>query len=101
MAKEKGIVLTVTLIFVVVLIIMTGSALVLMTNHARITETQISRIRAFYTAEAAIIEALEDLREGSGVNDVSLNGLTAVVAIESSPCTGPNGTCKLSATVSY
>lgn len=101
MMREKGIVLTVTLIFVVVLIIMTGSALILMTNHARITETQISRIRAFYTAEAAIIKNLENLRKGSGVSNETLNGLTAVVTIESSPCTGPNSTCKLSATVTY
>lgn len=64
MANQKGIILTIVLIFIIVLSITAAVAIGLMTNQARITEYQIKRIRAFYTAEAAHTFVLEQLRTG-------------------------------------
>lgn len=63
MSKEKGLILTITIIFVLIIVIMAGVALLLMTNHAGITESQTKRIRAIYAAEsAALTQAYEELR---------------------------------------
>lgn len=84
MYNKKGIILTITIIFVMILIIMAGAALILWTNHAIITERQIRRMRAFYTAEAAITRALDELRRtGTFPANVSLNNLTANVTYNS------------------
>ncbi len=84
MHNKKGIILTITVIFVMILIIMAGAALILWTNHAIITERQIRRMRAFYTAEAAITRALDELRRtGTSPANVSLNNLTANVTYNS------------------
>ena len=102
MRNEKGIILTITVIFILILVIMAGIALIFMTNQGRITEGQIRRTKAFYTAQSAIIKAFEDLRTGSSVTPPPpLNGLTTVVTLEALPGTGPNGTRKLNATVDY
>ena len=84
MYNKKGIILTITVIFVMILIIMAGAALILWTNHAIITERQIRRMRAFYTAEAAITRALDELRRtGIPPASVSLNNLKADVTYDS------------------
>lgn len=82
MRNRKGAVLTITLIFVLILIIMAGVALLLWTNHARITERQIKRMRAFYTAEAAVVRALDELRRtGNATASSTLNNLRANVNV--------------------
>ena len=107
MRNEKGIILTITVIFILILVIMAGVALIFMTNQGRITEGQIRRTKAFYTAQSAIIKAFEDIRAGVPFATVNgstlpLNGLTATVNIETiSPGTGPNGTRKLTAAIDY
>ena len=106
--NQRGIVLTITLIFVIVMVIIAGISLVLMTNQARITEYQIKRIRAFYTAEAALTSALQQLRTGAitiGSSDVivpplSINGYQAKVVIEAAR-NGPKWTHKMTVTVIY
>ena len=86
---------------------MAGVALILMTNQARITEGQIKRIKAFYTAQSAVSKAFEELRTGVPFTTINcstllLNGLTATVNIETTPpYTGPNGTRRLTAKVTY
>lgn len=104
MCNEKGLILTITVIFILILVIMAGVALILMTNQARITEGQIKRIKAFYTAQAAITRSFDNLRTGGSVSDLTLNGLTAVVNL-STPINAPgspiNGTRQLTATVAY
>ena len=78
MHNIKVVIATITVIFVLILIIMSGVTLLLWTNHARITERQIKRIRAFYTAEAALARALDELRRTGAVSsNLNLNGLTA------------------------
>lgn len=95
MRNRKGAILTITLIFVLIIIIMAGVALLLWTNHARITERQIKRMRAFYTAEAAVARALDELRRtGAASSALNLNNLKANVGYNST-------TEKLNATVNY
>ena len=55
----------IVLIFIIVLSITAAVVIGLMTNHARIAEYQIKRIKAFYTAEAARTYVLEQLRTGT------------------------------------
>ena len=106
MRNEKGVILTIVLIFVIILSIIAGVAILLMTNQARITESQIGRIRAFYTAQAAIIHALENLRKGispPASETINANGgLTADIKVEASGAgTGPFNTRRITASVSY
>src|SRR3989338_1707491 len=68
MRNRRGVIATITVIFVLILIIMAGVALLLWTNHARLTERQIKRMRAFYTAEAAAVRALDELRRTATVS---------------------------------
>lgn len=102
MRHKKGLILTITIIFVLILVIMAGVALVLMSNHARVTESQIRRLRAFYAAEsAALTQAYEELRTNScipppcgvgrtpGNFTTTINNLTVTVTTQA-----PNtGTC--------
>lgn len=116
MANQKGIILTITLIFVIILIIIAGVSLVLMTNQARITEYQIKRIRAYYTAEAALTRILQNFRTRTTSIPTtkttwdettidpqipSLNGMQARVTLEDSAIIGPKATRLLNVTVEY
>ena len=106
---EKGVILMISIVFVLILIAIAGISITLMTNHARLTESSIWRTRAFYTAEAARIKAFQDLRlnngtfSGGGYNStLTLNNLTADVIIEPLLVgTGPRGTRNLTIKVNY
>lgn len=101
MRNNKGVILTITLSFVIVLSIIAGIAVLIMSNQARITETQIRRTRAFYAAQAAIVEALQALRTGSAVPaSVNVNGLTANIVV-GAPNSGPKNTRTVRANVNY
>lgn len=124
MRSEKGLILTLSIIFMLILLIISGVAIILMTNQARITSGRVKRIRAYYTAEAAITKALEELRKGGltipspGFRNpayLSLNGQTAALCgiaadnsfdCDNNPATPdnfclPGGPNCLRATVSY
>jgi Tfp pilus assembly protein PilX len=87
MPNRKGIVLTITVIFVLILTILAGAALLLWTNHARITERQVRRMRAFYTTEAGLTQVLDELRRTNTTavyplnTTVNLNGQTVNVNV--------------------
>ena len=112
MANQKGIILMIVLIFIIVLSITAAVVIGLMTNHARIAEYQIKRIKAFYTAEAARTYVFEQLRTGtksppSGAEtwpDVlpseGLNGYQANV-VWGDPGSGPMNTRAFNVTVDY
>ena len=111
MANQKGIILMIVLIFIIVLSITAAVAIGLMTNQARIAEYQIKRIRALYTAEAAHTYVLEQLRNGtlsppsvaetwtdvlpSKVNDYQAN------VTWGAPGSGPKNTSTFNVTVDY
>lgn len=66
MRNNKGLILTITIIFVLILVIMAGTVLLLMTNHARITETQVRRVKSIDSAEsAALVKAYDELRRNA------------------------------------
>ena len=99
MLNNKGIVLTIVLIFMLVLSLVAAAAIALMTNQSQITELQIKRLKAYYTAQAGIVHNLQRLRQGiNTAEDKDINGLHADVtfgAIE------PSGMRKITATVNY
>ena len=117
MPNQKGLVLTITIIFVLILVIMAGVSLILMTNHARITESQIKRTKAFYVAEAAKEKANDELETNKcdggtcslprtpGNFTTTINGLSVTVTSEakgtgSCPSNAPSEYC-IKATATY
>ena len=80
---NRGAILTITIIFVVILAIISGVSIILMTNHARISENQIKRTKAYYSAEAGIAYAVNDKRRNPDPANnnwqLSLNGMTVTV----------------------
>ncbi len=127
MVAKKGVVLAMTLIFTIILALLAGVTIVLMTNQARVTEAQIRRVMAFYTAEAGIAYGFDQLRTDpnrftqADLADRNLpdnlNGLGSGVSIrkiasgapdpELDPndplriCNSPNGTSCLRVSVAY
>ena len=78
---NRGAILTITIIFVIILAIISGVSIILMTNHARISEDQIKRTKAYYSAEAGIAYAVNDKRRNPDNNNwqLSLNGMAVTV----------------------
>ncbi|MBN3041285.1 MAG: hypothetical protein JW867_09150 [Candidatus Omnitrophica bacterium] len=102
---KKGIVLAVVIGIMVVLSTLALVALYLMTQEARITEHKIRRIRAFFTARAAMVQALEDLRNGVSVGTINsttvcLNRFRATINVDTSH-SGPMGTDEVNISVNY
>lgn len=101
MANQKAVILTIVLIFVIIIAVIAAIALLLMTNQARITEAQIKRIRAFYTAQAAVLHTIQELRKGNPLpTSETLNNLTANINVEASG-SGPYTTRRIRASVNY
>ena len=96
---NRGAILTITIIFVVILAIISGVSIILMTNHARISEYQIKRTKAYYTAEAGIAYAVNDKRNNPANNNwqLSLNGMTVTITAT----TKSDGKKRLIAKVKY
>lgn len=92
MPNRKGIVLTITVIFVLILTILAGAALLLWTNHARITERQVRRMRAYYSTEAGLTQVLDELRRNNStvanLTTVNLNGQSVTVTVSPADAQG-------------
>ncbi|TAN59414.1 hypothetical protein EPN16_07180 [bacterium] len=87
MRNNKGLILAITIIFVLILVIMSGTVLLIITNHARVTETQIRRVKSVDAAEsAALVRAYEELRLGT------LNPIPPAAYYNSAYLTLNNGT---------
>lgn len=111
--KEKGLILTITIIFVLILVIMAGVVLVLMTNHTRVTETQIRRVRGVDAAEsAALVRAYDELRLGlitppyyNGAYLNNFNGMDVSLCVvpksSTYPCGSISFTCPATAPSPY
>jgi len=61
---KKGIVLIVVIGILIIIFTLALVAMYLMTQEARIAEHKIRRMRAFYSAQAAVVDVLERLRRG-------------------------------------
>jgi len=62
---KKSIVLVVVLGIMLVIVILSLAAMFVMTQQSRIAEHKIRRMRAFYAAQAGMIYALDQLRQGN------------------------------------
>jgi len=96
---------SIALVFVWGIIIMIAllsiGAIYLMGNQAFVAEHKIRRLRAYYTAKAGLIHALEELRRGRNLTNTSirLNGMNAAITVNPG---GPYPGCRtISVTVDY
>ncbi len=64
---KKGVVLVVVMGVVMVMCILALASMFLMTQESRIAEHKIKRNRAFYSAQAGMVLALDQLRLGAWV----------------------------------
>jgi len=113
--KKKGVVLFLILAALAIAIILAAALLSLMLNQARITNHQVSRVRAFYAAQAGINLAMEQLRThvwvGTGTHILSKD--TAICSSAGNICdddipfpvtiniTSTGGIFNISATADY
>ncbi len=78
---KKGIALFMVLGTILIVVVLANVMLAMISSHGRLTHHQVSRIQAYYAAQAGVNYAYESLRVG---------------AWDSSDCPAPNG-CLLSA----
>jgi Tfp pilus assembly protein PilX len=69
--KKKSVILITVMGIFITFTILALVALYLMTQHSRIAEYKIRRMRAIFAAKAGLIHALERLREGDNPNDIN------------------------------
>lgn len=111
MRSRDGLALANTLIFVVLLMLLSGIVMSAVSSNARLTERQIRRLRSQYAVEGASTIALELYRRGLAVpatgtapwtfSDAGVPLSTITVSISSSAGTGPNGTRTVNASYDY
>ena len=83
--NKRGVVLFTVLAVIFIAVILTNVILALVSSHSRLTHHQVSRIQAFYAAQAGMNYALDQLRRGpSGTPAGWAVGSNCVAA---SPCT--------------
>jgi Tfp pilus assembly protein PilX len=72
-AKREGVVLLIVLGTLLVVIVLAGFILNIISNQSRLSNHQISRIKAYYASKGMMNYALEMLREGTWVADSTVN----------------------------
>jgi Tfp pilus assembly protein PilX len=120
--SKKGSIFFLILATILVVTILSGVLLNIVRSQSRLTHHQVSRIQAYYAAQAGINYALEKLRVGNdptcwgagggytrlicrsacggcNINDANLPSSVPQIAIAVSP--GLNGLLKVSATATY
>lgn len=123
--NKKGVILFIVIGVIMVTIALSVVILRIISNQARLTHHQLSRIQAQYFAKAGVIYALDKLRRnddatcwpsagpfpytrymkktGSGCDIIELDLPTSwqVDIVVDAPGTGPSGTQKVSAKTAY
>lgn len=89
---ERGVVLFIVMGIILLVMILSTLILGIVTNHARLTHHQVSRIQAQYAAKAGVIYALDKLRRnddpacwpaiGTYTNIMRRSGVGACIVIE-------------------
>ncbi len=77
--NKEGVALVTVLIFILVISMVALTAMHLTTNQARLIEKQIRRITAFYSSEAAAVQARDELYQNPAATPTSplaFNGQT-------------------------
>lgn len=98
---KKAVALVIVWGITIIIALLAMGAIYLMGNQAFVAEHKIRRIRAYYTAKAGIIHALEELRKGHNPNNssISLNGFQAKIRVN--PISPYPGCRTVSVTVDY
>ncbi len=112
--NSRGVALITVLAFILAVVVLANIALALIVSQARFTLHKVSRINAFYAAQAGINYAIERLRTGDWTApttktlswdppcDVEDDDLKYKVDIDiGNPGSGINGTTPVSATATY
>ena len=66
--NDKGIILLMVLLVIFVVVALANVILMQITSQSRLTHHQVSRIQAYYAAQAGMNYALENLRNGNTGN---------------------------------
>ncbi len=103
---KKGVILIVVIGILIVVFTLALVALYLLTQESRIAEHKIRRIAGVFTARAAMVHTLEELRRGVAAPTwapaANLNGIpNGDVAITVTPGIGPSGTNQVDVQVNY
>jgi Tfp pilus assembly protein PilX len=69
--NKKGVALYIILTMLLVVVILANVILNLVLSHSRLTHHQVSRIQAYYAAQAGMVYALEMLRTGLWAESVN------------------------------
>jgi len=72
-AKREGVVLLIVLGTLLVVIVLAGIILSIISSQSRLSNHQISRIKAYYASRGMVNYALEMLRDGTWVADATAN----------------------------
>jgi Tfp pilus assembly protein PilX len=114
--KNKGVTLILVIVLILMVVVLANIALVLVRSQFRFTHHQVSRIQAFYAAQAGTVYALERLRLGTyvagthclAIGDCTLHDGDFPICIHNQDVniiieqgTGPNGTDKIKANAVY
>ncbi|MGD9015197.1 MAG: hypothetical protein PVI33_04155 [Candidatus Omnitrophota bacterium] len=110
--NNRGIALILVLSFILAVVIMANIALIIISSQTRFAHHQLSRIQAYYAAQAGINYALQQLRTNSWSTgsytlcqsgcDVNDGDIPFPVDIDiGGPGTGISGTRRISATATY
>jgi Tfp pilus assembly protein PilX len=97
MRKKKSVAIVIVWGILVMLALLAFASVRLMGNQGTLTENTVRRMRAYYTAKAAMVHALEICRtDPAGCQDetVTVNGLDAQVAVFNSNASDPCEDCK-------
>lgn len=90
--QKKAVAIVIVWGILIVLSLLAMSALRLMSNQGTMTESSVRRTKAYYTAKAAMVVALEERRNPAlplSAN-VSENGMTAVIQSRGASADFPN-----------
>jgi len=64
---QKGVVLLIVLGTIITIMFLAGAILTVITNHSRLTQHQIDRIKAYYASKAMMNYTMEKLRKGTAL----------------------------------
>lgn len=78
--KINAAALVTVLIFLILVSMMAVTSVFLMTNQARLVEKQVRRIKAFYSIQAAGVQANDELSAGLPLTNLIINDQSVTVS---------------------
>lgn len=88
LTAKRAVAMVTVLIFIILVSMVAATSIFLMTNQARLVEKQVRRIKAYYSAQAADVQANDELFNNSPLTPgLTINNQT--VAISHDPLSAP------------